>query len=44
MPRAAIDITTDGHVHTRLSNGQMMRIISLILLGSGVSLYIKALG
>lgn len=32
-----------SHVHSRLTQAQMIRLISLILLGSGVALWIKAL-
>jgi uncharacterized protein len=42
MPVALAALWAGSHVHTRLSNAQMMRIISLILLGSGFSLYLKA--
>lgn len=42
-PVALVALWLGSHVHARLSNDQMMRAISLILLGSGVSLYIKAL-
>jgi len=44
MPVALAALWLGSHVHTRLSNAQMMRAISLILLGSGISLYLKALG
>jgi uncharacterized membrane protein YfcA len=43
MPVALAALWVGSHVHTRLSNAQMMQIISLILLGSGASLYLKAL-
>lgn len=43
MPVALAALWVGSHVHTRLSSAQMMRIISLILLGSGASLYLKAL-
>ncbi len=43
MPVAMAALWLGSHVHTRLSNAQMMKLISLILLGSGVSLYIKAM-
>ncbi len=43
MPVALAALWLGSHVHTRLDDRQMMAIISLILLGSGVSLYIKAL-
>ncbi|TCJ16257.1 sulfite exporter TauE/SafE family protein [Parasulfuritortus cantonensis] len=43
MPIALAALWLGSHVHTRLSNRQMMQVISLILLGSGASLYIKAL-
>lgn len=44
---AAVPITLSAlwigsHVHTRLTQAQMIRLISLILLGSGVSLWVKA--
>ncbi len=32
-----------SHVHSRLTQAQMIRLISLILIGSGVALWIKAL-
>jgi len=44
MPVALAALWIGSHVHTRLSNAQMMTVISLILLGSGLSLYFKALG
>jgi uncharacterized membrane protein YfcA len=44
MPVALAALWLGSHVHTRLSNAQMMRAISLILLGSGISLYLKAAG
>ncbi len=44
MPVALAALWVGSHVHTQLSNAQMMKIISLILLGSGVSLFFKALG
>ena len=45
---AAVPITlgalwVGSHVHTRLTQAQMLRLISLILLGSGVALWFKAL-
>ncbi|NTV95420.1 MAG: sulfite exporter TauE/SafE family protein [Thiobacillus sp.] len=43
MPVALVALWLGSHVHSRLSNAQMMQLISLILLGSGVSLYFKAL-
>ena len=43
MPVALAALWLGSHVHTRLSNTQMMQLISLILLGSGASLYFKAL-
>jgi uncharacterized protein len=43
MPLALVALWAGSHVHTRLSNAQMMRIISFILLGSGFSLYLKAM-
>jgi uncharacterized membrane protein YfcA len=43
MPVALAALWAGSHVHTRLSNAQMMRIVSLILLASGASLYLKAL-
>lgn len=42
MPVALVALWLGSHVHTRLSNAQMMKLISLILLGSGLSLYVKA--
>jgi uncharacterized membrane protein YfcA len=44
MPIALAALWAGSHVHTRLTNVQMMRLISLILLGSGISLYFKAAG
>ncbi|MDD5364024.1 MAG: sulfite exporter TauE/SafE family protein [Gallionellaceae bacterium] len=43
MPVALVALWLGSHAHSRLSNTQMMRAISLILLGSGLSLYFKAL-
>jgi len=43
MPVALAALWLGSHIHTRLNNAQMMKLISLILLGSGVSLYIKAM-
>jgi uncharacterized membrane protein YfcA len=44
---AAVPVTLGAiwlgsHVHTRLTQAQMTRLISVILLGSGISLYFKA--
>lgn len=44
MPVALAALWLGSHVHTRLSNAQMMKLVSLILLGSGLSLYFKAAG
>ena len=44
MPVALAALWLGSHVHTRLSNTQMIKLISLILLGSGASLYLKATG
>lgn len=44
MPVALAALWIGSHVHTRLTNAQMMKVISLILLGSGISLFIKATG
>lgn len=43
MPVALVALWLGSHVHTRLNNQQMLSLISLILLISGVSLFIKAL-
>ena len=43
LPIALAALWAGSHVHTRLTNAQMMKVISLILLGSGASLYFKAL-
>jgi uncharacterized protein len=43
LPVALAALWAGSHVHSRLSSAQMLRLISLILIGSGVSLYIKAL-
>lgn len=45
---AAVPVTlgalwVGSHAHSRLSNGQMLRLISLILIGSGLALWIKVL-
>lgn len=42
-PVALAALWLGSHVHSRLSNAQMMQVISLILLGSGIALYVKAL-
>lgn len=42
MPVALAALWAGSHVHSRLSNEQMLRLISLILIGSGVSLLFKA--
>lgn len=42
MPIVLAALWLGSHVHTRLSNVQMMKLISLILIGSGISLYLKA--
>lgn len=42
-PVALAALWVGSHIHTRLTQPQMLRLISLILLGSGVSLGIKAL-
>ncbi len=42
MPVALAALWAGSHVHSRLSNAQMLRLISLILIGSGVSLFLKA--
>jgi uncharacterized membrane protein YfcA len=44
MPVALAALWVGSHVHTRLTNAQMMKLVGLILLGSGVSLYVKAIG
>ena len=43
MPVALAALWAGSHVHTRLSNGQMLKLISLILIGSGLSLFVKAM-
>jgi uncharacterized membrane protein YfcA len=43
MPIALAALWLGSHAHTRLSQSQMMKIISLILLGSGISLFFKAM-
>ncbi|MBK6743392.1 MAG: sulfite exporter TauE/SafE family protein [Hydrogenophilales bacterium] len=42
IPVALAALWVGSHVHSRLSNEQMLKLISLILLGSGFSLYLKA--
>ena len=42
MPVALAARWVGSHIHTRLSNTQMLKLVSLILLGSGVALWIKA--
>jgi len=42
MPVALAALWAGSHVHSRLSNEQMLRLISVILLGSGLALYVKA--
>lgn len=42
-PVALTALWAGSHVHSRLSNQAMLRVISLTLLGSGLSLYFKAL-
>jgi hypothetical protein len=43
MPVALAALWAGSHVHSRLSNAQMLKLISLILIGSGLALYLKAL-
>jgi hypothetical protein len=43
MPVALLALWLGSHVHTRLTQAQMMKLIALILLGSGISLYFKAM-
>jgi hypothetical protein len=43
MPVALLALWLGSHVHTRLTQDQMMKLISVILLGSGISLYFKAM-
>lgn len=43
LPVALAGLWLGSHVHTRLTQAQMMKVIALILLGSGVSLYVKAM-
>lgn len=43
MPVALTALWLGSHVHSRLSHDQMLKLISLILLGAGLSLYLKAL-
>lgn len=43
LPVALAALWVGSHVHSRLSNDQMLKLISLILLVSGLSLYFKAL-
>lgn len=42
MPITLGALWIGSHVHTRLTQAQMLRLLSMILLGSGVSLWIKA--
>ena len=42
MPVALGALWLGSHVHSRLSNDQMLKLISMILLGSGASLWVKA--
>jgi uncharacterized membrane protein YfcA len=42
LPVALAALWAGSHVHSRLSNAQMLKLISLILIGSGISLYLKA--
>lgn len=42
VPVALAALWAGSHVHSRLSNEQMLKLISLILLGSGAALYAKA--
>ncbi len=42
IPVVLAALWVGSHVHSRLSNEQMLKLISLILLGSGFSLYLKA--
>ncbi len=42
IPLVLAALWVGSHVHSRLSNEQMLKLISLILLGSGFSLYLKA--
>jgi uncharacterized protein len=43
MPVALVALWLGSHVHSRMSNAQMLKLISIILLGSGASLILKAL-
>lgn len=43
MPVVVAALYTGSHVHTRLSNTQMQRMVGWLLLGSAVSVMIKAL-
>jgi len=43
MPVALAALWIGSHVHTKLTNAQMIKLISLILIGSGISLYFKAI-
>lgn len=43
LPVALAALWAGSHVHSRLSSAQMLKLISLILIGSGIALYIKAL-
>lgn len=42
LPVALAALWAGSHVHSRLSNEQMLKLISLILLVSGAALYLKA--
>jgi len=42
MPVALVALWAGSHVHSRMSNDQMLRLISLILLASGGALWVKA--
>lgn len=43
LPVTLIALWIGSHIHTNLSNATLLRLVSLILLGSGVALWVRAL-
>jgi len=43
MPVAALALWLGGKVHLRISHTAFVRLVSMILLGSGLALLVKAL-
>jgi hypothetical protein len=43
LPVALAALLAGSHIHSRMTDAQMLKLISLILMGSGIALFFKAL-